>query len=91
MNQTGPFSSFSVGAQLCMLSCVRLFATPWAVASQTPVSMEFSRQKFWSGLLVPSPGDLPNPGTEPTSFASPALAGRFFTPAPPEKRLASKC
>ena len=79
-----------LSAQLCMLSCVRLFATPWTVASQTPLSMEFSRQKFWSGLLVPSPGELPDLGTEPTSFASPALAGRFFTTAPPEKPLASK-
>ena len=86
---SGPFLQL-LGAQLCMLSCVWLFATPWTVASQTPLSMEFSRQKFWSGLLVPSPGELPDPGTEPTSFASPALAGRFFTTAPPEKPLASK-
>ena len=64
-NQTGPCSTFSVGAWLHMLSCVRLFATLWAVASQTPLSMEFSRQKFWSGLLVPSPGDLPTLGLNP--------------------------
>ena len=52
------------------LSRVRLFATPWTVAYQAPQSMEFSRQEYWSGLLFPSPGDLPNPGIEP---GSPAL------------------
>ena len=41
--------------------------------------MGFSRQEFWSGLLYPPPGDLPNPGTEPESLSSPALAGGFFT------------
>ena len=41
--------------------------------------MEFSRQKYWSGVSFPTPEDLPDPGTEPTSLASPALAGRFFT------------
>ena len=41
--------------------------------------MEFSRQEYWSGLLFPSPGDLSNPGIEPTSLKSPALAGGFFT------------
>ena len=47
--------------------------------------MEFFRQEDWSGLSVPSPGDLPNPGIEPTTPASPALAGAFFTTEPPEK------
>ena len=46
----------------CVLSLVRLFATPWAVAHQVPLSMEFSRQDYWSGLPFPTPGDLPNPG-----------------------------
>ena len=41
--------------------------------------MGFSRQEYWSGLTFPSPGDLPNPGIEPVSLVSPALAGRFFT------------
>ena len=41
--------------------------------------MRFSRQKYWSGLPCPSPGDLPNPGIEPKSLMSPALAGQFFT------------
>ena len=49
------------------LSCVQLFATPWTVAYQAPPSMGFSRQEYWSGLLFPSPGDLPNPGIEPGS------------------------
>ena len=44
-----------------LLSCVRLFATPWTVACQTPLSMGFPRQEYWSGLPFPSPGDLPNP------------------------------
>ena len=52
-------------------------------ACQTPLSMEFSRQEYWSGLPFPSPGDLPDPGTELVSLTSPALAGRFFTTDPP--------
>ena len=52
-----------------MLSCVRLFATPWTVAYQAPQSMEFSRPEEWSGYPSPSPGDLPNPGIEPRSLA----------------------
>ena len=49
------------------LSSVQLFATPWTVACQAPLSMEFSRQEHWSGQLFPSPGDLLNPGIEPRS------------------------
>ena len=60
-------------------SCVRLFATPWTVANQAPLSMAYSRQGYWSGLPCPSPADLPNPGIEPTSLTSPALTGGFFT------------
>ena len=48
----------------------------------TPLSMEFSRQEYWHGLPFPTPGDLPNPGIEPMSPATPALAGRFFTIEP---------
>ena len=55
-------------------SRVRLFATPWTVAYQASPSMRFSRQEYWSGLPVPSPGDLPNPGIEPRSPALPADA-----------------
>ena len=51
----------------------------WPVARQAPLSMGFSRQEYWSGLPCPHPGDLPNPGTQPGSLASPALAGRFFS------------
>ena len=47
--------------------------------------MEFSRQEYWSGLLFPTLGDLPDPGIELASLASPALAGRFFTTVPPGK------
>ena len=61
------------------LSHVRLFMTPWTVAHQAPLSMGFSRQENWSGLSCPPPGDLPDPGIEPASPESPALAGRFFT------------
>ena len=60
-------------------SCIRLFVTPWTVARQTPLSMGFSRQEYWSGLPFLSPGDLPYPGIEPGSLTSPALAGGFFT------------
>ena len=48
------------------------FVTPWTVACQAPLSMGFPRQKYWTGLPFPSPGDLPNPGTKPTSPASQA-------------------
>ena len=61
------------------LSHVQLFATPWTVAHQAPLSMGFSRQECWSGLPFPPPGDLPEPGIEPESLLSPALARRFFT------------
>ena len=48
-----------------MLSHVQFFATPWTVACQAPLSMEFSRQEYWSGWPFPSPGNLPNPGIKP--------------------------
>ena len=57
----------------------------WTVACQASLSMEFSRQEYWSGLPFPPPRDLFNPGDEPTSSASSALAGRFFTAEPPGK------
>ena len=52
-----------------MLSHVQRFATTWTVASQAPLSVEFSRQKYWSGLPFPSPQNLPDPGIKPTSLA----------------------
>ena len=63
----------------CVLDHVQLFATPWPVACQAPMSMGFSRQEHCSGVLFPPPGDLPGPGTELVSLASPELAGGFFT------------
>ena len=60
-------------------SHVSLFATLWTVARQASVSLEFSRQEYWSGLSHPPPGDLPDPGIEPMSLMSPALAREFFT------------
>ena len=62
------------GAGLVTKSCLTL-ATPWTVARQAPLSMGFSRQVYWSRLLFPSPGDLPNPEIEPGS----ALQADFFT------------
>ena len=63
-----PFLASKVKVEL--LSHVQLFATAWIVAYQAPLSMGFSRQEYWSRLLFPSPGDLPNPGIKP---GSPAL------------------
>ena len=67
------------------LSHVQLFATPWTVACQSPLYLGFLRQEHWSGLSFPSPGDLPDPGIESIFLTSSALAGRFFTAAPPGK------
>ena len=62
------------------LSHVLLFVTPCiTVAHQIPLSKGFSRQEYWNGLPCPSPGDLPDPGIEPMTLRSPALAGGFFT------------
>ena len=58
-----------------LLSRVRLFATPWTVTCQAPLSMDFSRQKYWNGLPCPPPGNLSDPGIKPASLTSPALAG----------------
>ena len=67
---------------LCILSPVQLFATSWTVACQAPLSMEFSRQEYWSGWPFPSPGDLPNPGIKPVS---PALQAGALPPEPSGK------
>ena len=64
-----------IACVLSHISRVQLFATPWTVALQAPLSVGFSRQEYWSGLPCPPPGDLPDPGIEPESLASPALAG----------------
>ena len=65
-----------------LLSRVRLFATPWAVARQAPLSMEFSRQEYLGGLPFPSAGDLPDAGMEP---GSPALQADSLLSEPPGK------
>ena len=67
-SQEGYIQGVSVCVQ--MLGCVLLFVTPWTVAHQVPLSMEFSRQEYWSGLPFPSPGNLLKPGIKP---GSPAL------------------
>ena len=69
------------------LSHVWLFVTPWTVAHRAPLPMGFPRQDSWSGLLLPSPGNLPDPGIKPVSLMSPALAGGFFTTAPPRSMI----
>ena len=61
-----------------LLSCVQLFATPRALVCQAPLSMGFPRQEYWTRLSFPPPGDHPDPGIEPSSLESPALAGGFF-------------
>ena len=61
------------------LSRVRLFVTPWTVARQAPLSMEFSWQGYWSGMPFLPPGGLPDPGIKLASPMSSALAGGFFT------------
>ena len=66
------------------LNCVWFFATPWTVTHQAPLSLGFPRQEYWSGLPCPSPGDLPDPGTEPAPLLSPALAGGCLPPGKPQ-------
>ena len=60
-------------------SCQTLHDPMDGIAHQAPLSMGFSRQKYWGGLPFPTPGDLSNPGIKPMSLTSPALSGRFFT------------
>ena len=67
---------------MCVLSCfscVQFCVILWTVASQAPLPMGLSRQKYWSGFPCSPPGDLPNLGIDPVSLMSPALAGKFFT------------
>ena len=64
---------------LSRFSHTQFFVTPWAIAFQTPPSVEFSRQEYWGGLPCPFLGDLLNPGIEPASPMFPALVGGFFT------------
>ena len=69
-------------AQLCLTLC-----DPWTVAHQAPLSMEFSRQEYWSGLPCPSPGNLPNPGIKPRSPTLQADSLLFELPAKPNSSL----
>ena len=73
-----PLNPGGGGRGLVTKLCLTL-AIPWTVASQTSLSMGFSRQEYWSGLPFPIPGDLPYPGIKPSFLASPALAVGFFT------------
>ena len=75
-------SSLLLKVKVKSLSRVRLFATPWTVSHQASPSMGFSRQEYWSGLPFPSPGDLPDPGIEPTSLT---LEADALTSEPPGK------
>ena len=77
-----PSVSLNLKFVVQLLSCVRLCVTPWTVARQAPLSMGFSRQEYYSGLPLPSQGDLPNLETEPSSPESSELAGGFFTTEP---------
>ena len=81
------FLIHSLHVHFSHFSNIRLFVASWTVAYQPPLSMEFSRQEHWSGFPCPPPGDLPDPGIEPRSPVSPALAGGFFTVEPPGKPL----
>ena len=72
------------------LSHVQLFAAPWTVAYQAPPSMRFSRQEYWSGLPLPSPGDLPDPGIKPRSPALQADALRSEPPGQSKVKLLSR-
>ena len=72
-------SPFVLWVHAQWLSRVWLFATLWTVVCQTPLTMQFSRQEYWSGLPCPPPGDLPDQGIKPWSLTSLALAGGFFT------------
>ena len=92
------FQVHTLKLSVCVMRCVKksctrvqllclvwLFATLWTVTRQAPLSLGFPRKEYWIGLPFPPPKDLPDPGTEPVSPASPALADRFFTDAPPGK------
>ena len=64
---------------LTRFRCVQLSVTLWTITHQAPLSMEFSREEYWSGLPCPPPADLPHPGIEPMSLMSLASASGIFT------------
>ena len=78
------FANVTCAAVLCSFSCVQLFVTPWSIAHQAPLSMEFSRQEHWRMSPFPVPGELPHQRIKP---AFPILAAIFFTTELPEKSL----
>ena len=77
----GGFNTLAVPSR--SRSVVSDSVTPHTVAHQPPLSMRCPRREYWSGLPFPVPGYPPDPGIEPASLVSPALAGRFFTPEAP--------
>ena len=79
-----PQISYRIFDQVKLLSRVQLFVTPWTVAYQAPLSMEFSRQEYWSGLTFLSPGDIPDSGIEPES---PTLQADVLPSESPGKSL----
>ena len=83
--QQQQFDSVCVGAH------VWVFGILWTVVHEHLLSMEFSRQEYWSGLPFPSLGGLLDPGIKPESLASPAFTGRFFTTVPPGKPNLTQC
>ena len=88
------FSLVGLYICVCIYICIvshacsvvsNFFATLWMVTHNSPTSMGFSRQEYWSWLPFPFPGDLPHPGLEPTGSVAPELAGEFFTTESPRK------
>ena len=80
------FSSYEMKWKCQFLRHVWLFVTSWTVAHQAPLSMEFSRQEYWSGLPFPSPGDLPNSGIKPGSPTLQADSLPSETPGKPHMK-----
>ena len=79
VNYHGVGSFFELWVCTRSHSSVQLFRTPWAVAHQAPLSVEFSRQEYWSRFPFPSSRDLSHPGIQPASLMTPRLAGKFLT------------
>ena len=71
-------------------SSILAWSIPWTVGHQAPMSMVFSRREYWTWLPFPPPGDHRDPGTDPKSVVSPAVAGGFFTTKPPGKHSTSR-
>ena len=90
--QDSPGKNTGVGCYFLLhiyAQCVQLFVTPWIVAHQAPLSMEFSRQAYWSGLLFPTPGDLSDSRTEPASLVS-CIGRQIFATVPSRQNYAEK-